>query len=279
MLLCPLLTGEQQIAVNASVPQGYSLVFQNLDGSCSANTYLGLTTMKSFDTIKCQELCDATDLCTAFNVYMERDPSLNPNATMGCPNPSSIVNYKCTLWGAGVTVESASNKGQWRTQFQVAITGSNGNPSPSHTPSSNKQPPLTTSPPLSGYVKDAPPAAQTNFTGPVKFGGAINAPNSYMGVKYFSGPYDVGKCAAACQANTAYDRRHPRADGSYDACNFFNSYVLSINNEPQGTYCSLYTKSWGKSYSTNYGQYRGADLYSVSMSYGYTLDPQDGGHI
>lgn len=117
---------EQKIASNAATPQGYSLVFENLIGSCNANTYLGLTTMQSFDTIKCQELCDATDLCTAFNVYMERDPSVNPNATMGCPNPPSIVNYKCTLWGSGVTPESASNTGQWREQFQVAITGSNG---------------------------------------------------------------------------------------------------------------------------------------------------------
>ncbi|KAI4126052.1 MAG: hypothetical protein LQ347_005122 [Umbilicaria vellea] len=119
-------TNYSQIALAAATPQGYSLVFSNLDGSCNANTYLGLTTMQSFDTIKCQELCDATDLCAAFNVYMERDPSVNPNDTMGCPNPSSIVNYKCTLWGSGVTAESASNKGQWRTQFQVAIAGSNG---------------------------------------------------------------------------------------------------------------------------------------------------------
>ncbi|KAA6416331.1 MAG: hypothetical protein FRX48_01051 [Lasallia pustulata] len=244
-----------QIASAAPVPQGYNLVFASLNGSCNANTYLGLTTLQSYDTIKCQQLCDTAPLCTAFNIYMERDPSVNPNATMGCPNPPSIVNYKCTLWGAGVTVQSASNTGQWRTQFQVAIRGSNG------------------------YVKNAPPPAQTNFTGPVEFGGAINAPSSYMGVKYFSGPYDVFQCAAACQANTAYDHRHPKSDGSYSACNFFNSYVLSINNVPQGTYCSLYTQPWDKTYSTNYGQYRGSDYYSVSMSYGYTLAPQDQGHI
>ena len=61
---------------------------------------------------------------------MERDPSVNPNATMGCPNPPSIVNYKCTLWGSGVTAESAKNKGQWRIQFEVAIAGSNGTSHP-----------------------------------------------------------------------------------------------------------------------------------------------------
>lgn len=136
-----------------------------------------------------------------------------------------------------------------------------------------------TCPPPTGYVKLAPPAPQSNFTGPVEFGGAINAPNSYMGVKYFSGPYDVSQCAAACQANTAYDHRHPRSDGSYDACNFFNAYVLSINNVAQGTYCSLYTKAWGKSYGTNYGQYRGRAFYGVSMSYGYTLGVLDAGHV
>lgn len=52
----------------------------------------------------------------------------------------------------------------------------------------------------------------------------------------------------------------------------FNMYVLSENNTPQGLYCSLYDRTWDKSYSTNYGQYRGNAYYSVSQSYGYTLN-------
>ncbi|KAL8963572.1 MAG: hypothetical protein Q9183_004995, partial [Haloplaca sp. 2 TL-2023] len=213
--------------------------------SVNANSYMGMTTLKTYDTIKCQQLCDQANLCTAFNIYFERDPTLAPGAD--CPNPSSFTNIKCTLWGSGVTKEAAKNKGQYRREFQVVIAGSNG------------------------YTKNNPPSEQPGFTGPTAFGGAINAPGNYIGQKFFAGIYDAGKCAGACQATTGYNSRHPRADGSYDTCQFFNAYLLSKNNVPEGTYCSLYTKAWEKKYSTNYGQYRGSDYYSVSSSYGYTL--------
>ncbi|KAI4088237.1 MAG: hypothetical protein LQ339_008748 [Xanthoria mediterranea] len=240
-------------ATSAPTPQGYSLSFSNKQASVSLNSYLGLYTLKTYDTIKCQQLCDAANLCSAFNIYFERDPTLAP--AEACPKPAAFTNIKCTLWGSPVTPESAKNRGQYRRDFHVVIAGSNG------------------------YSKNNPPNAEPGFTGPDAFGGAINAPNSYIGQKFFAGPYDAGQCAGACQANTAYNRRHPRADGTYDACNFYNVYLLSKNNEPQGTYCSLYTKAWEKKYSTNFGQYRGSDYYSVSSSYGFTLTPQDPGRI
>lgn len=217
----------------------------------NANSYMGLYTLKTYDTIKCQQLCDSVDLCTAFNIYFERDPTVDPGTS--CPNPPSFTNVKCTLWGSGVTTEAAVNDGQYRNDFHVVIAGSNG------------------------YTKDNPPSPCDGYDGPTRFGGAINAPldaagkNTYMGVKYFPGLYDAGKCAAACSANTAYNSRHPRADGTYDKCVFFNAYLLSKNNVADGTYCSLYTQKWGKPYDTNFGQYRGSDYYSVSSSYGFTV--------
>ncbi|KAL8678941.1 MAG: hypothetical protein Q9186_004757 [Xanthomendoza sp. 1 TL-2023] len=240
-------------ANNAPTPQGYQLSFADKQASVQANTYLGLSTLKTYDTIKCQQLCDAANLCTAFNIYFERDPVIAP--AEACPKPDAFTNIKCTLWGSGVTPESARNQGQYRRDFHVVIAGSNG------------------------YTKNSPPDAQPGFTGPTQFGGAINAPNSYIGQKFFPGVYDAGQCAGACVANTGYNKRHPRADGTYDACNFYNVYLLSKNNIPEGTYCSLYTKAWEKKYSTNYGQNRGSDSYTVSSSYGYTLAPQDAGHI
>jgi hypothetical protein len=189
--------------------------FKNLKDAVNANSYMGLYTLKTYDTIKCQQLCDAANLCTAFNMYFERDPTVDPGDA--CPNPPSFTNIKCTLWGSGVTTEAAVNAGQYRNQFQVVIAGSNG------------------------YTKNLPPAAQSGFDGPAGLGGAINAPlnaagkNTYIGVKYFPGVYDAGKCAAACQANTGYNHRHPRSDGTYDACNFFNAYLISVNNVPDGT--------------------------------------------
>lgn len=85
---------------------------------------MGLYTMNSFDTVLCQEHCDAAPACYAINVYMERDPSLNPAA--GCDNPPSITNYKCTLWGTTITGDTATNVGQWRQNFHVVLAGSNG---------------------------------------------------------------------------------------------------------------------------------------------------------
>ena len=127
-----------------------------------------------------------------------------------------------------------------------------------------------------GYNKAAPPPAIGGFSGPVGLGGAINAPNSYLGYQYFpfsqSQGYTPSTCAAACQAQTGYDSRHPAADCTYLPCVFFNAYVLSKNGAPQGLYCSLYNATWDSSYGTNYGQYRGSDRYTVSESYSYSLN-------
>ncbi|KAF6792699.1 hypothetical protein CMUS01_16138 [Colletotrichum musicola] len=241
------------IAQSAPVPDGYSLAFSDLSGSVEGQSYEGLYTMQSYDTIKCQQYCDAAPACWAFNVFIERDPALTPSDS--CVDPPSTANYKCTLWGAQVSSSSATNVGQWRNNFHVGIRGSNG------------------------FNKLAPPPSQPSFTGPIELGGSIQAPYSYIGSRFFAGIYDPGQCTGACQGTTQYDHDHPRDDGSYDACNFVNSYVLSENGAPQGTFCALYTQAWDKSYSTNVGQWRGSDYYSVSQSYGWTLSPLDPGHI
>ena len=125
----------------------------------------------------------------------------------------------------------------------------------------------------------APRLSNTLFSAPAELAGAIQAPSGYMGSRWYTGPYDPDQCASACIATNQYSHKHPRSDGTYDPCNFFNSYVLSKNGNPQGTYCSMYTGTWAKSYSTNYGQYRGSDRYTVSQSYGWTLSTQDSGNV
>lgn len=203
--------------------------------------------------MKCQEYCDAAPACYGINVYFERDASVIPADS--CPNPPSTVNIKCSLWGSPVNSGAATNVGQWQDQFHVVISGSNG------------------------YSKNAAPPSYTNFTGPEELGGAIVG-SGYIGSSFFSGPYDPSQCAAACQAQTEFDKEHiVHSDGTYDACNYFNSFVLSDNNVPQGTECQYYTSPQDKSLSTNYGQYRGNDYWSVSSSYGYSLSPQDPGHV
>lgn len=114
----------QTLSANAPTPDGYTAEFTGLNASLNAAKYMGLWTLTSYDTLGCASLCDKTTGCEAFNMYSERDPTLDPNAA-NCPNPASLTNYKCTLWGAGVSASQAVNHGQWRDSFQVVITGSN----------------------------------------------------------------------------------------------------------------------------------------------------------
>ncbi|PQE04650.1 Galactose oxidase protein [Rutstroemia sp. NJR-2017a BBW] len=247
------------VANAASVPPGYSVAFSNLQGSSQTVSYLGLKTLQSYDTIGCAQYCDELAGCVAFNIYFERDPSVDPGTN--CTNPSSITNYKCVRWGVKIGAETATNNGQWREQFQVVISGSNG------------------------YNKDAPPCTVSGFQGPTQLPGAINAPldpitktDTYMGYKFFS--FDVAQtyqqgvlsCTAACTAQTKYNADHPPATGNPAVCNQVVVYVLSDNAHPQGIYCSMYTESWAANYATNIGQYRGSDYWSVSQAYSYIVD-------
>lgn len=171
------------LANNAKIPDGYSRVMKNGGGFLSASNYMGLRTLKSYDTLGCASLCDQASGCEEFNVYIERDPSLDLNK-YSCPDPSSVTNYECTLWSAAVSAAEATSKGQWRDSFQVMIAGSNA------------------------YNKATPPPAIACYTGPVELGCAINDPlnaqgqNTYMGYKYHpfsqSQGYDPSTCAADC---------------------------------------------------------------------------------
>jgi len=247
-------------ANDADIPQGYSQSFANAQGSVSASYYMGYYTLNSYDTVGCAHYCDAADGCMSFNIFFERDPSVNP--ADACPNPSSTVPIKCTLWGMPINAAMANNDGQWREQFQVVIAGSNG------------------------YVSTAPPPSYGNFTGPSdRLGGAIQAPlsvngvNPYEGMDFYAGPYDPSQCAASCQAKTAY-AAETASNGAYQPCNFFAAYVLSENNVPQGMYCAYYNQPFDRSYAQNNGQYDAqGNYYSVSQAYSYTLTAQNSGEV
>lgn len=162
-----------------------------------------------------------------------------------------MTNVKCTLWGYPVDGSLATNTGETRYDFVVVIAGSNG------------------------YNRIADPNPVPGFTGPVRLAGAINAPllngnDTYMGYKTFSDvAYSPETCAALCDAQTAYNSRHPRKDGTYQTCRFFNVYILNKNNQPTGTFCSLYSAAWNATYAVNYGQTRGQDRYDVVRSYSF----------
>ena len=97
-----------------------------------------------------------------------------------------------------------------------------------------------------------------------------------MGYQYFpfsqSQGYTAQTCASYCIAQTTYNQAHAASDCSYVPCTFFDAYILSKNDQPQGLYCTIYNASYGPSYATNTASYdQDNNKYTVSQSYGYTL--------
>ena len=132
-----------------------------------------------------------------------------------------------------------------------------------------------------GYNLATPPPSLKGYSGPTELGGGINAPydamghNTYMGYKFFafsqSQGYDPQSCADACDAQTSYNKQHMGSDGTYQTCIFFDAYIISRNDVPEGLYCSLYNTTWDRSYATAQGQFRGNNSHTISRSYSYTL--------
>jgi hypothetical protein len=123
-----------QAATSASTPNGYAKSFTNYHGSTQQIGYLTYRTIDSglYDVDSCAAFCDSEKFCLGFNIYFERDPSVDPNDA-SCANPKPITNVKCSLYGYPVAAKTATNEGQWRgyqnaqgEAFHVVIAGSNG---------------------------------------------------------------------------------------------------------------------------------------------------------
>ncbi|KAF9693992.1 hypothetical protein EKO04_007806 [Ascochyta lentis] len=256
------------LANAATPPSGYTESFKNKLGSSQQIGYLTYKNIDSqeYNVQACADFCDSEKFCLGFNIFYERDPKFEPKE--GCANPEAQTNLKCSLYGYPVAEATATNEGQWRgpqdtdgQAFHVVITGSNG---------------------YSKTGKGAPTVP--DFNAPKDLPAAINAPlyqgkDTYNGMRLFNdNPYDPSLCAAACEAQTTYDKGHPAADGTYKPCNFFTSYILTKNGVPLGTYCSLYTRSWGQEYAVNTGYYYGSDKYSVVNAASYEFPTFDNGN-
>lgn len=112
-------------AQSAQTPIGFNAVFTNTGASPNADQYLGYTLMDTYDVQTCANKCNAITGCKSFNVYFERDPSVDPNDA-SCDNPASVTNIKCVWWGSTISTQNNVNTGQFRGKFEVAIAGSNG---------------------------------------------------------------------------------------------------------------------------------------------------------
>lgn len=120
-------------AQNASTPNGYAKAFTNQQASTQQIGYLTFKTLPGtkYDVDACAAFCNSVEFCLGFNIYYERDPTVDPDAA--CPNPQPVTNIKCSLYGYPVALGSATNKGLYRgpkdtngNAFQVVIVGSNG---------------------------------------------------------------------------------------------------------------------------------------------------------
>ncbi|OJD38667.1 uncharacterized protein BKCO1_40002 [Diplodia corticola] len=245
------------LATGATAPSGYTQAFSNQDGAVQQVGYRGVYTLDSYSPSDCAAYCDADSSCQAFNIYIERDPSIRPDYDV-CTNPDATANVKCTLYGYPVAAETATNTGQYQGDFQVVVAASNG------------------------YNKPYTAPTLDNFNAPVgPLGGAIEDSNYYLYELYNDGPFSPAACAAGCQANTAYNKAHPNSDGTYNACNIFNAYILYRDNNPVGTVCSYFTKdiSDPAAEATNVGQYQGDVHVTIGESYTYTLTTQDNGGV
>lgn len=258
----------------SSVPQVYQQTFRDLNASSSANSYLGLYTLKTYNAAQCAALCDSTSLCTAFNIYIERDPSVNPTNNdstaptvwgYNCPDPASMTSYKCTLWGSNLAANTATNAGQWREQFEVVITASNGYDK------TNVTFPAT---PIGNSTNNSPWSHPRNC-GPK----AINAPNNWMGSRFFPGPFNPQLCANLAIAQNYENKAASKSKGShyYQPCNMFNAYYLLKDALPYGTYCALYDIDLAVSYATLAGTTILGDIFEISQSFTWTLATIDSG--
>jgi hypothetical protein len=263
------------VANNANpAPTGYFQSFKNLQGASSAMNYLGfvnVNTTKGYDVDFCAARCSANAGCLAFNIYFVRSPTQTPGTN--CPDPPAFANIRCSLWGTALDAKTATNRGGGNHRFVSAVAGSNVYNS------------FKLGGPLNGYnmlslnnsVMQAPLYDCTHTW-------------TYLGYKLLqTGSVDPRLCAAACDAQTAYNKAHPaHGKGNTTAapvtCNAFGSYILTKTNTTVvgktsttksfqlGMMCTLYTYFWDKKYAVNKAAFddkiHAKYTYSYSTFYG-----------
>ncbi|KXT00783.1 hypothetical protein AC578_2952 [Pseudocercospora eumusae] len=277
----------------------YTQVFKDLNAAVAGQSYLALFTLKTYDVSSCAAKCDSWNLCTAFNIFFERDPSLNPTNNdstydpgyptvwgQNCPNPPSMTSIKCTLWGSNIDASMATNQGQKREDFEIVITGSDGYdktnvvtpPDPSGpststptTTTTSKTSPSTPTKPTSTSTSPSTPANPPNhnphpWSKPQNcHGRAINAPKQHMGSRFIPGPFNPQVCSD-------YAMLQNQANGKRQQCKMFNAYYLHKNGVPYGTYCSIYSHALDRSWATaRKVQWSRGDRYECKQSWTYSL--------
>lgn len=191
----------------------------------------------------------------------ERDPVVEAGISadgQDCSNPESLTYIKCAIFGGVLTASSAKNVGQFQSDFEVVIAGSN-------------------------IYAAAAPKAPTGFTGPYFYNNAtISSPSGYITVQTFpqTQPYDPSVCATACNTMSDFDRKHGLPSAAKpDICNFFVSYILYKNGGNGVFTCTYYTSQWSSNYAKNSGQWDSqGNHYTIGNANGFAIvnAPQNG---
>lgn len=244
-----------QMAQSAKIPSGYTQTFKDLNASVNANGYLGYKVLQSYDVAGCASFCEDTDLCTGFNVWIERDPAWEP-AKCSCQNPTSIANYKCSIWGSGVDSTAATNVGQGRDNFTVVIVGSNG------------------------YNKTTTPVTPPGYTNPQNCGKKLhNQPSYCLGQQSFPGPFDVSLCAAYAASQNEQNQKAGFLSALLSTffgynpakCVQFQAAYLEKDGAGWGTHCRLFAKKFDKGLASYDISSVGTSKWGCQKSFTYDL--------
>lgn len=155
-----------------------------------------------------------------------------------------MTSFKCTLWGSSIDESTATNTGETRSQFQVVITASNGYDKTN-----------VTTPP-------APPVVPNPKPKDCK-AKAIDAPQYWLGSKFFPGPFNPLVCG-----DYANKQSKANSDAGQKKVSMYNAYYLHKNGKPHGTQCALYNSVLDPS---KWATYTGGDRYQCKQSWTFHM--------
>ncbi|RAL60577.1 hypothetical protein DID88_009772 [Monilinia fructigena] len=179
----------------------------------------------------------STSICTTSTTAAVATSSATASTTVAPPATTPYVSTPCATQPDGLRTKASI------TNYKCTLWGS-GVDSASATNSGqwrdSFQVVITGS---NGYEKEVTPPAQPGWQPPQQCGGGTKDTLTHL----------------------------PAWDNLSSLCKFFNSYMLEKNGKPMGTYCSLFTQSYGSSQATYEPGQQGSDKWTCSRSYSYSL--------
>jgi hypothetical protein len=242
-------------ATKATTPNTYTLTFSNQQASLEGCGYLGYNTYSSYDVATAAQDCQNKAGCRGFNMFYERNPSVDPDYT-NCKNPASITVIKASFWGNNVAPLVATNVGQYRADFHVVIAGSNG-----YALTADSVTPI----PIQGYKQEVLGGCSINSQPTsCNIGQKDSFQKSWTAKDAF---FDHGRCQAICDSTTN--------------CRYFTSYMLVTNGKCGVQQCAFYKRAWSSSqYCTNRGQTNSqGDKVTIQWSSAFTSTKADNGVV